>query len=367
MGWYEENEGYMETNRSIERYLQAVPKAELHVHLEGSISPSTLLTLVRRNGVILPVSTLEETREWFRFRDFQHFVEIYLAIASCLKTTADYELITYEFGAQMARQNVRYVEVTFSPSLHRYGLGIEHDVYFRGLDAGRKRVHRDFGVEIRWVFDITRGISDEAERRRRAEYTTAVAIESINDGVVALGLGGSELGYAPEQFAIWFDKALSAGLHSTPHAGEGDGPASVWGALRALGAERIGHGVRSIEDAELMTYLAQHSVLLETCPLSNICLGIYPGLLEHPLPHLYAAGIPVTVNSDDPAMFNASLHENVRTLHQPFAFALDGIDEILLNGVRYAFLSQTEKEQMETFFRREMTRLRHEYGLGKPI
>lgn len=359
--------GYMENSKSIECYLQAVPKAELHVHLEGSINPSTLLTLARRNGVTLPFSTLKETQEWFRFCNFQHFVEIYLAITSCLRTAEDYELIVYEFGVQMARQNVRYAEVTFSPSIHRYVLDIPHDTYFCGMNAGRELARRDFGVEIRWVFDITRGISDEAERRRRAEFTTAVAIESINDGVVALGLGGSELGYPPEQFAIWFDKALSAGLHSTPHAGEGAGPASVWGALRVLGAERIGHGVRSIEDEELMTYLARHAVLLEICPISNICLGIYPSLLEHPLPRLYAAGIPITVNSDDPAMFNATLQENINVLQQSFAFPLDTIDEILLNGVRYAFLPQTEKERMEASFRREMTKLRYEYGLGKPI
>jgi adenosine deaminase len=353
----------MENAGPIERYLQAVPKAELHVHLEGSISPSTLLTLARRNGVTLPVSTLKEIHEWFRFRDFPHFVEIYLAISSCLKTTEDYELIAYEFGAQMAQQNVHYVEVTFTPSTHRYSLGIEHDVYFHGLNTGRERARRDFGVEIRWIFDIVRDILDEAERLRRAEYTTEVAIESINDGVVALGLGGYEPGYPPEQFAYWFDKALSNGLHSVPHAGECDGPASVWGALRALGAERIGHGVRSIEDPQLLTYLAKHSVLLEVCPLSNICLGIYPNLLEHPLPCLYAHGIPVTVNSDDPAMFNSTLNQNIRVLHEPFSFSLDTINEILLNGVRHAFLPKTEKEQMEISFIAEMAELRKECGL----
>ena len=359
----EVDEVKMENNKYLECYLQAVPKAELHVHLEGSIRPSTLLTLARRNGVTLPVSTLEEIREWFRFRNFSHFVEIYLAVSSCLKTTEDYELITYEFGAQMAEQNVRYVEVTFSPSTHRYSMGITHDVYFTGLNTGREYARRDFGVEMRWVFDIARGIPDEAERRRQAEYTTAVAIESINDGVVALGLGGTERGYAPEQFAVWFEKALSVGLHSTPHAGEGDGPASIWSALRMLGAERIGHGVRSIEDPELLNYLATHSVPLEVCPLSNICLGIYPNLLEHPLPRLYGYGIPFTVNSDDPALFNASLNENVGALYHPFSFSLETINDILLNGVRHAFLPQAEKEQMEILFRKEMTKLRYECGL----
>ncbi len=353
----------MENTRPLERYLQAVPKAELHVHLEGSIRPATLLALARRNGVTLPVSTVEEMRAWFRFRNFPHFIEIYTAITRCLKTSEDYELIAYEFGAEMARQNVRYAEVTFSPSTHRYTRGIAYDIYFRGLNAGREQARRDFGVEMRWVFDIVRDYRDETERQRRAEYTTAVAMESMHDGVVALGLGGYEHGYPPEQFARWFDKALSAGLHSAPHAGEGEGPASVWGALRALGAERIGHGVRSIEDAELVAYLAAHHVPLEVCPLSNICLGIYPSLAEHPLPRLYAHGVPLTVNSDDPPLFNATLHQNIQSLHEAFSFPLDTIDEILLNGVRHSFLPPAQKEQMEGAFRAEMAKLRQECGL----
>lgn len=187
----------MEKTQAIGRYLQLVPKAELHVHLEGSIHPSTLLALARRNNVTMPVSTLEEMHEWFRFRDFPHFIEIYSAIARCLKTAQDYELIAYEFGAEMARQHVRYAEVTVSVSTHRYALGIAHDTFSGGLNAGRERAQREFGVAIQWVFDIVRDIPDETERRRRADYTTTAAIEAINDGVVALGLGGYEVGYPP--------------------------------------------------------------------------------------------------------------------------------------------------------------------------
>lgn len=347
---------------AIERYLQAVPKAELHVHLEGAIRPATLLMLAQRNGVSLPVSTLEEINDWFRFRDFAHFVTIYAAIASCLKTQQDYELIAYEFGAEMARQNVRYAEVTLSASTHRYMLGLSHDVYFSGLNAGRERARREFGVEMRWVFDIVRKVvGSEQELHRRADYTLAVALESMHDGVVALGLGGSEHVSPPEQFARWFEKARSEGLHSVPHAGELAGPQSVWGALHTLGAERIGHGVRSIEDERLVAYLAEQQVPLEVCPLSNICLGVYPDLAAHPLPRLYAAGVPLTVNSDDPPMFNGTLNRNVHTLHEPFNFDLDTINDILLNGVRHSFLPQEQKEQMEVSFRIEMTELRTQY------
>jgi adenosine deaminase len=280
-----------------------------------------------------------------------------------LKTEEDYELIAYEFGTEMARQHVRYAEITFSASTHRYSLGIPHDTYFSGLNKGRERARADFGVEMRWVFDIVRDVRDEALRRERAEYTTAVAIECMHDGVVALGLGGAEMHNPPELFARWFEKALGAGLHSAPHAGETEGPASVWGALHTLGAERIGHGVRSIEDDTLVTHLARECVPLEVCPHSNICLGVYPSLAQHPLPRLFVAGVPITVNSDDPPLFSTTQNQNVHTLYDPFGFDLDTIDEILLNGVRYSFLSPEQKLQMEAEFRAEMISLRQELEL----
>ena len=348
----------MERAQHIRHYLQAAPKAELHVHLEGSIQPETLIALARRNNVTLPVATVEEAREWFKFRNFAHFVEIFFTITHCLKTADDYELIAYEFGAEMARQNVRYAEVTFSASTHEYALGVPHDTYFTGLNKGRERAKASFGVEMRWVFDIVRDINDEALRKRRAQYTMSVALEDMRDGVVALGLGGAEENHAPEQFAPEFEKALSGGLHSVPHAGETVGPASVWGALRTLGAERIGHGVRSIEDPALVAHLAQQQIPLEVCPYSNIRLGIYPSLTEHPLPRLYAVGIPISVNSDDPPLFHTTLNQNIYALHDPFNFPLDTIDAILLNGVRHSFMPAEQKQRMEEEFREEFKRLR---------
>lgn len=352
----------METSQAIQAYLAAVPKAELHVHLEGSIRPGTLLELARRNNFPLPASNEEELRRWFVYRDFSHFIDIYFTITQCLKTQEDYELIAYEFGEEMHRQHVRYAEVTFSVSTHR-ALGIDHDVYFAGLNRGRERARRDFGVEMNWVFDIVRDIADEAERYRRADFTTRVAIECMHDGVVALGLGGNEVGYGPEQFSPWFEQALAAGLHSTPHAGEVDGPASVWGALRTLGAERIGHGVRSSEDSALVSHLAERQIPLEVCPGSNVCLGIYPHFAAHPLLLLYRAGVPLSVNSDDPPLFNITLNEDIERLHSAFHLPLDEIDELILNGVRHSFLPRERKLSMEADFRAEMARLRAELGL----
>ena len=353
----------LDERTQIDRYIEAVPKAELHVHLEGSIQPATLLMLAQRNDVKLPVQNVEDLQDWFTFRDFDHFIEIYFEISSCLKTSDDYELIAYEFGANMARQNVRYAEVTFSPSTHQFSLGIPFDVFFSGLTKGRLRAQTEFGVEIRWVFDIVRDIPDVMRNLRRAEYTLAVAQEGMNDGVVALGLGGGEVGNPPEQYAKWFEKALEAGLHSAPHAGETVGPESVWGAVRVLGAERLGHGVRSIEDSELVEYLAERHIPLEICPTSNIRLGVYPDLLSHPLRGLHEAGVPVTVNSDDPPLFNTTFTNEVKLLADPFNFAINTIDEILLNGVRCSFLPVEEKQAMEALFQAEMTKLQQKLSL----
>ncbi len=353
----------MDELAKIERYVVAVPKTELHVHLEGSIQPATLLALAQRNGVQLPVQNVAEMQRWFTFRDFNHFVEIFFAISRCLKTAEDYELVAYEFGTGMAQQNVRYAEVTFSPSTHHFSLGVPFDTFFTGLTRGRLRAQKEFGVEIRWIFDIVRDIPDETLNRKRAEYTVAVAVEGMNDGVVALGLGGAEVGHPPEKYATWFDKARGRGLHSVPHAGETVGPASIWGALQALGAERLGHGVRAIEDPALVANLVEQHIPLELCPTSNVRLGVYASIAEHPLPRLHAAGVPITVNSDDPPLFNTTLNDEVKLLAAPFNFDLNTINDIILNGVRHSFLPVQEKQALEAAFRDEMAELRHELTL----
>ncbi len=346
---------------SIQNYLAAIPKAELHVHLEGSIQPATLLTLAERNGSKeLPSYTVEGLREFFKFRDFDHFIEMYSIISRCLKTAADFELIAYEFGAEMARQNTRYAEVTFSCSFHHHQ-GIPEYEYMEGLTRGRMRAQEEFGVEMNWVFDIIRSVADPELREKYADYTTSIAIENRDNGVIALGLGGGEIGYPPEWFAAHFDRAIAAGLHSTPHAGEVAGPESVWNAIKLLSAERIGHGVRSIEDPTLVAYLADHNVPLEVNPTSNICLGIYPSMEAHPFRRLYEAGVPVSVNSDDPPLFNTTLNHEVSLLAEPFSFDVNTIDEIVLNGIRHSFLPPDRKRQMEQAFREEMEGLRKSF------
>lgn len=340
---------------SLHDYIAAAPKAELHVHLEGSIAPATLLMLAKRHRVDLPADTEEGLRNWYRFRDFHHFIEVYVGITKCLRTVEDFELIVYEFGADMARQNIQYAEVTFSPSTHLWINGVDQDVWFTGLTEGRRRVKASFGCEINWIFDLVRNDYPELAR---FDYTTGVAIEGRNDGVVALGLGGLEEGYPPAPFAPWFDRARAAALHSAPHAGEHAGPESIWSAIEDLGAERIGHGVRAIEDPKLVDYLAEHRILLEISPTSNISLGLYPDAASHPLKALHEAGVTLTVNSDDPPLFNTTLTDEACLLVDPWGFSREAIDEILLNGVRFSFLPEAQQRSMEAGFLEEMRALR---------
>ncbi len=198
----------------------------------------------------------------------------------------------------------------------------------------------------------------DAEIRRWAAYTVDVAIESMGDGLVALGLAGPEAGYPPESYVEYFERGRAAGLHSYPHAGEHAGPESVRGALVSLGAERIAHGVRAVEEPALVAEIAERGIALDVCPTSNICLGVAPSLAEHPLPKLLSAGVAVTIASDDPPMFNTTLNDDVALLADPFGLNVATIDEILLNGVRHSFLPPERKRGLEASYRAELDALK---------
>jgi aminodeoxyfutalosine deaminase len=342
---------------SLVSYLRAVPKAELHIHLEGAIAPSTALSLAQQHGVTLPATDEAGLRAWFAYRDFDHFLTVIRAITRCLQTAADYERVTYELGQMLAQQGVRYAEIALSPSIHALR-GISFDTYFSGMTRGRERARADFGIELAWIFSIVRHWADSALTVAQADYTTDVALAGRAEGVIALGLAAAEAAAPPEPFAPWFARARAGGLHSAPHAGETAGPASIWGAVRALGAERIAHGVRAIEDPALVAYLAEHAIALDIAPTSNLCLGVYPHLAVHPLPQLHAAGIAITINSDDPPLFGTTLNDEVALLAEPFGLDLAAIDAILLNGVRRSFLPVARRQALEADFLAEMARLK---------
>jgi aminodeoxyfutalosine deaminase len=338
---------------SLTRFIAALPKVELHVHLEGSIQPATLLELARRNGVALPAQDEAGLREMYRFTDFAHFIRTYVLISTTLQRAEDFALIAADFGAEMARQNIRYAEATFTPMTH-VNRGVPWEALRDGLDAGREQARRAHGVEIAWVFDIVRSLPETAER------CCDLALAGMDHGVIGLGLGGPEAGYPPEPYADVFARARAAGLHSVPHAGEVAGPESVWGALHALGAERIGHGVRSIEDPALLDHLREHQIPLEVNPTSNLCLGVYPDMTRHPLRSLWHGGQYVTVNSDDPPMFNTDLNREYELAAEVCGFGHDELEQLSLKALHASFLPPQRKADMENEFRAEFARLRRE-------
>ncbi|MGE3269017.1 MAG: adenosine deaminase [Chloroflexota bacterium] len=345
---------------SLLSYVQAAPKAELHVHLEGAIQPETLLTLAQRNGIELPSNSIDGVRSWIQYRDFDHFIELFRTACRCLRTADDYELAAVELAANLARQGVRYAEVTFSASIHHI-MGVPQQAYFDGLARGRARALAEHNVELAWIFNIVRQWKNGLEVAPLADHTLAMSIEGQEIGVVALGLAGAEDGAPPEPFKPWFDKARAAGLRSAPHAGEHAGPASVWGAIRALGAERIGHGVRAAEDPALVEHLARTGIPLDVCPHSNVRLGVAESLERHPLPRLLEAGVTMTVNSDDPSLFNTSLSDDYAALVDPMGLSVEQVDQLLLNGFRSTFLAEDRKTAMLAGAERELAALKQNH------
>jgi aminodeoxyfutalosine deaminase len=277
------------------------PKIELHVHLEGTVRPETLLDIARRNDYPLPYTTVEELRGLYEFRDFTHFIEVWILTTNALRTSDDFRQVVVDYAAEASAHGAVYIEGIFSPA-ERVRRGVGWDDIFSGYCDGAEEARERFGVEVRLTPDIVRGfpIEDAAEVvRHAARYR--------GRGVVGIGLGGLEAQYPPEPYAAVFALARSEGFASVPHAGEVAGPASVRGALDALGADRIRHGIRAVEDAGLVRELADRELVLDVCPISNLRTRAVASLEKHPLPQLVAAGVPCSISTDDPAMFNTDL------------------------------------------------------------
>ena len=341
---------------SLTTYIAAMPKVELHVHLEGSVRPETLLELARRHGMPLPAQTVAGLREWYTFTDFGHFIQVYRLLSACIRTTDDIELVAREFLAGQAAQNVRYSEVTYTAYTHYAQKGLPFADQLAALNRARAWAVRELGVDMGLIVDIDRSMPAE-DSLLVADW----AIGAAGDGVVALGLGGPEVGPPPEKHRAAFARARAAGLPSVPHAGETEGPASVWGALRALGAVRIGHGVRCLEDPALVAELRDRQIPLEVCPSSNVCLGVAPSMAEHPLPRLLDAGLYVTLNSDDPPMFNTTLTGEYQAAAETFGMGAAALDRLALNGLHAALLPPAARHALEREFIAEFARLRAQH------
>jgi aminodeoxyfutalosine deaminase len=322
--------------------IESMPKAELHLHLDGALPAETVLELAERNGLqrLLPGHDPEAIVRWYQFSDFYHFMDVVRVIKDLLRTEEDFALATYAIGRALARQRVRYAEITLTVYTHIRVLpkNLTIERILDGIDEGRRRVAADFGIELRWIFDIPRNRSFADYRNGgpyvagAAEETLRCALQGREHGVVGLGLAGSEVNAPPEPFRHVFAEARANGLLSVPHAGEGRGPESVRGAVDALQADRIGHGVAAIEDPALVAELAERRIPLEIGLSSNIYLGFYPDYAAHPLPRLDRAGVMVTINTDDPALFNTDLGREYRLLHDVFGYDMQGIVRIARNA-----------------------------------
>lgn len=337
----------------LQTFIQEMPKAEIHIHLEGAIQPETVLQLAQRHKMLdrLPSDNVNELRQWFHFTDFPHFVKIYMTIQDMLRTAEDFELIVYENGKDMAAQNILYRELTVTTYTHtHFQKKMTIEDILRGLENGRSRAKQDFGVEMRWVFDVPRNLAF-AEDGRYLPECAEIALEHAllgqqTGGVVGFGLGGNEVGAPPQPFAHAFAKAKDAGLLSVPHGGETMGADSVWGCINELRANRIGHGVRAIEDSKLLDYLIERQITLEVNPTSNQCLHIFPDFTSHPFHKLDEMGVFVTVNSDDPPLFSTTLNQEYAVLAEQFGYDAAGLARIARRAFVVAGVETAVKNQL---------------------
>lgn len=337
---------------NLSRLIREMPKAELHIHLEGSISPKTLLALAQRHGLEerLPSKDADILAEWFQFTDFPHFIEVYLTISECLRDEDDFAFIAEAYAETAAAQNIVYAEMTVTPFTHTHfqDKNITIDAILKGLEAGRVAAARH-GVDLRWVFDVPRNFSFSKENGAYdpfpADKTLSYALRGRDQGVIGFGLGGDEVNAPPAPFAHAFRRAVAAGLMSVPHAGETEGPASVWDALQFLQARRLGHGVRAIEDPALLSVLRDTQIPLELNISSNICLHLYNKVDQHPFPLLDKMGLLVTVNSDDPPLFNTTLLQEYELLAENFGYGIQDLSRIARNAFLAAGLPRAEKRR----------------------
>jgi len=315
-------------------FVLSLPKAELHLHLEGSIEPVTLVELQTRHGVM--DASLSGANQLYRYQDFTGFLLAFKAVTELLQRPEDYELITYRLMEQLKRENVLHAEVYVSVGVCLWRKQ-NFDAIFEGLEQGRIRGEKDFGISLLWIFDAVRHFGAEA-----AQKVAELTVRYKDRNVVGFGIGGDERRAGPELFREVYAYCADKGLHLTAHAGETTGPESIWGALN-LRAERIGHGVSAIRDPELVEELAQRQVPIEICLTSNVRTGCCGALAEHPVRSYFDQGLMITLNTDDPAMFSTSMSQEFGLAQREFGFTDDHMSELARNSFEASFLPGEKK------------------------
>jgi adenosine deaminase/aminodeoxyfutalosine deaminase len=314
-------------------FIVGLPKAELHLHLEGSIAPSTLLELRTRHG---KSSTLAQIEQLYRYENFTGFLMAFKTVTDDLQTPEDFELITYRLMEKLKAENVLHAEVYVSVGVCLWRKQ-DFTAIFDGMERGRQRGERDFGVSLLWIFDAVRQFGAD-----KAQRVAELAVRYHGPSVVGFGIGGDELKAPPELFRDVYAYAAEQGLRLTAHAGESAGPGSIWGALN-LRAERIGHGFTAWQDPELVEELSRRQVPVEICLTSNLRTGCCSSIAEHPVRHYFDQGIMITLNSDDPAMFGTSLSREYQLAQDRFGFTDEHLRELARNSFEASFLPAEKK------------------------
>lgn len=318
-------------------WLRRLPKVELHIHLEGAIPYSAFFELIRKYKKESEIPNIKALEQKFSYNDFPHFLSLWGWKNEFIREYEDFTFISSEFARQLASQNIIYAEVFFSPS-DFWHHDLQTQEIAQAIRLGLSKVHE---VEVSLIADLVRNNGAE---------TAMVILNEVNEvkplGIVGIGIGGAEHLYPPELFAKVFEKAKKLGFFTSAHAGEGDGPESVWGAIKHLRVDRIGHGVRAIEDNALVDYISEHQIPLEMCPISNLKTGIVESIAKHPIRTFFERAIPVTVNTDDPMMFGNSLVDEFAALVGELGFSKKDIMRLLLNAIDVAWLPQEKKLEL---------------------
>lgn len=332
-------------NKTIEKakaFFKRMPKCEIHVHVEGATNAETFYHLAEKNNVNLHVESLQEWKNFFDFTSFDHFIDVYIKAVSTLQRPEDYTFLIEEFYKHQANENIIYTEAFLSASflVDKFS---NHDI-LEAIETGIHLGREKYNVEINFIPDIARNVPLSQEK------VLKLVIDGHKKGIfIGLGLGGAEYGFPPELFIKTYEKARNAGLRVVAHAGEADGPQSIWGAINKLNAERIGHGIRCLEDEKLVEHLKYRQIPLEVSPHSNYCLGIVKKDENHPIRKMLDAGLYCTVNSDDPAMFSTSLTKEYCLLHEQ-GFTLEELWKLNLNGIKASFLNDIAKNHYFSIF-----------------
>ncbi len=327
---------------TIDAFIDALPKVELHVHLVGSASVPTVLELARRHPGSGVPTTEEELRRFYTFTDFPHFARVYRAVNSLVREPEDVATLVLGLARDLAPQGARYVELQVTPYAHHL-VGMPMREVTEALDLAAGRSLAEHGVELAYIFDIPGELGEEA-----AKVTLEHALREPPAALVGFGIGGIEqerVKYRDAYRAV-FSAARAAGLHSVPHGGEMTGPETIWEVIEGYGAERIGHGINCLSDPRLVAHLRETRLPLDVCPTSNVCTGQVGRIEDHPLPRLLEEGLYVTLNSDDPPMFATTLAEEYRVAARVFGFGERELADFARNGVRASYLAPERKQAL---------------------